>query len=129
MATNRFEVDGGRPGVSVIKLRGQIDSLAEAALESAYAEAIEPGPDSVLLDFEEVDYINSTGIALIVGVLAKARKDRVAVAASGLTDHYREIFEITRLADFMTIFPDAGTAVGDGPASDLTATTNETERR
>jgi anti-anti-sigma factor len=117
MATNRFEVDGGRPGVSVIKLRGQIDSLAEAALESAYAEAIEPGPDSVLLDFEEVDYINSTGIALIVGVLAKARKDRVAVAASGLTDHYREIFEITRLADFMTIFPDAGTAVRDVSAS------------
>jgi anti-anti-sigma factor len=118
MATNRFEVDvGRRPGLTVIRLRGQIDAPAEAALDGAYAEAVEAGPETVLLDFEDVDYINSTGIALIVGVLAKARKDRIAVSAAGLSDHYREIFEITRLADFMTIFPDAGTAVGDVSAS------------
>jgi anti-anti-sigma factor len=56
-----------------------------------------------VLDFADVEYINSTGIALIVGLLAQARARDVEVRATGLSDHYREIFEITRLADFMTI--------------------------
>jgi anti-anti-sigma factor len=118
MATNQFETEvSHRPGVSVVRLRGQIDALAEVPLESGYAEAVAADPDTVILDFEGVDYINSTGIALIVGLLAQARKERITIAAAALSDHYREIFEITRLADFMTIFPDAGTAVGDVSAS------------
>ena len=57
----------------------------------------------MLLDFTRVGYINSTGIALIVGLLARARKRGQDVRACGLAEHYREIFEITRLSDFMTI--------------------------
>ena len=63
-------------------------------------------PASSLLDFSDVDYINSTGIALIVGVLAEARKPGREVQARGLAEHYREIFRITRLSDFMTILDD-----------------------
>ena len=57
----------------------------------------------MVLDFTEVEYINSTGIAVIVGVLAKARAGGQEVSALGLSDHYREVFRITRLSDFMDI--------------------------
>ena len=50
---------------------------------------------------------DSTGIAVIVGVLAKARAVDREIGAYGLTDHYREVFEITRLSDFMHIYEDA----------------------
>jgi anti-anti-sigma factor len=60
-----------------------------------------------VFDFSKVDYINSTGIAVIVGVLAMARAEERQVGAVGLTDHYKEVFEITRLADFMNIYQDA----------------------
>ena len=63
------------------------------------------------LNFEHAEYINSTGIALIVRLLAQARANDLEVKAFGLTDHYREIFEITRLADFMTITDDEERAV------------------
>jgi anti-anti-sigma factor len=53
-----------------------------------------------------VDYINSTGIALVVGLLARARKSHHPIAACGLSPHYREIFEITRLVDYMPVFSD-----------------------
>jgi anti-sigma B factor antagonist len=89
-------------------LTGDIDRGAEARLEGAYDEARAAGADEVTLDFSGVDYINSSGIALIVGVLARARADRVRVSAAGLSDHYREIFEITRLADFMEIIDTKG---------------------
>jgi anti-anti-sigma factor len=65
----------------------------------------------VVLDFAAVDYINSTGIALIVSVLARARAERRKVVASGLSPHYREIFDITRLSDFIELFPDLDRAV------------------
>ncbi len=90
-------------GTAVIDLRGEINAFGAEALNTAYAEAERENPTVVLLNFAGVDYINSTGIALIVGLLAQARARAVEVTASGLSDHYREIFEITRLADFMTI--------------------------
>jgi anti-sigma B factor antagonist len=102
-----------RDGTAVVDLPPQIDSAAEHALNDAYAAAAAHGSKTVLLNFAGVDFLSSTGIALIVGILARARKDGRAITASGLSDHYREIFEITRLADFMTIFPDESAALKD----------------
>ena len=93
-------------GVVVIDLTGEVSAGAEQQLLEAYAQA--NGEPVVLLDFSAVDYINSTGIALIVGLLAQARTAGQEVQARGLAEHYREIFRITRLSDFMTILDDAG---------------------
>jgi anti-sigma B factor antagonist len=99
------------PQVAVIDLRGDINAQAESTLNDAYAEAEQAGPGAVLLNFSQVDYINSTGIALIVGLLARARNSERRLLACGLSDHYVEIFHITRLADFMQVFPDEAAAL------------------
>jgi anti-anti-sigma factor len=94
------------PGLSIIDLSGEINAFADQELDAAYSEADQTGGKSILLNFSNVTYINSTGIALIVGLLARARKSQKRLAVCGLSDHYREIFQITRLVDFMTIYPD-----------------------
>lgn len=94
---------------SAIALSGTVDKNAKELIDSAYQEASREGGE-VILDFNEVDYINSTGIAVIVGVLAMARAQGQEVGAVGLTDHYREVFRITRLSDFMNIYEE--TAAG-----------------
>jgi anti-anti-sigma factor len=102
MAATEFVVDVLRDGdTAVLLLGGDINGGAEPALLDAYHATGEAGV--VVLDFAGVDYINSTGIALIVGVLAEARKQGRELQARGLAEHYREIFRITRLSDFMTI--------------------------
>jgi anti-anti-sigma factor len=98
-----------RDGVTLIDMPAHIDISTEAALETAYSEIGPKG--SVLLNFSGTEYINSSGIALIVGILARARKEGRPVAAFGLSDHYREIFEVTRLSDFMGVFKDEQTAI------------------
>ena len=100
------------PAGAVVDLRGEIDGFAEEALGAAYAEAEAGDPEAILLNFEGVDYINSTGIALIVGLLAKARASKKRLLACNLSDHYVEIFNITRLSDFMNVFPDEESAIG-----------------
>lgn len=98
-------------GTVTIDLFGDINAEAEAALNRCYDEAEALDPERILLNFSEVGYINSTGIALIVGLLARARKARRSLATCGLSDHYQEIFRITRLVDFMEVFADEAEAL------------------
>ena len=115
MSTKPFQAQVRRgSGTATIDLSGEINSFAEADLNAAYTEAVEEDAAKIILNFTAVDYINSTGIALIVGLLARARKAHRKLVVFGLSDHYVEIFQITRLADFMTIFPDEASAVQAG---------------
>ena len=112
MRTSTFEaqVTNGDNN-STIKLFGEINATAEEQLSKAYTEAAQKKPNTIMLDFGDVSYINSTGIALIVGLLAQARATHTSLVVYGLTDHYEEIFRITRLSDFMNIFPDKSSAI------------------
>jgi anti-anti-sigma factor len=101
------------PGAAIIDLRGEIHAGAEETLNTAYAAAESRDPQTILLNFGDVGYINSTGIALIVGLLSQARKANRRLMACGLSDHYVEIFQITRLADFMSVFPDEASALAE----------------
>jgi len=116
--SNTFRADvRRRDGLSVIDLSGDIDGFADAALDTAYSEAESHGTPAVMLNFSRVGYINSTGIALIVGLLARARKSHRRLVTCGLSEHYQEIFSITRLSDFMTVFADEESAVQEVAAA------------
>jgi anti-anti-sigma factor len=108
------QVDGRR--LAVVRLHGQVDRQAMDELTLAYEEAAAGDPSTVLLDFGDVDYINSTGIALIVGLLGRARAEGRQVAAAGLSEHYRHVFAITRLSDFIDVYADVTAAVADATA-------------
>ena len=98
----RADVRGARE-VATIALHGDVDAAAEAGLAAAYGEVAALEAQTILLDFTDTAYINSTGIALIVRLLADARRDDRAVSASGLSPHYVEIFRITRLTDYVRL--------------------------
>ena len=95
----------------VIDLSGEINATAEPALTAAYQQADAHPSGTIILNFKDVTYINSTGIALIVGLLAQARKSRRRLVVIELSDHYMEIFKITRLSDFMSFYADESSAL------------------
>ena len=101
----------GADNAVVIDLRGEINEDAEAKMEQLYSQASRLNPKTVLLNFEDVDYINDTGIALIVRLLSQAREAGCRLLSYGLSDHYIEIFQITRLSEFIEIYPDEASAV------------------
>jgi anti-anti-sigma factor len=109
--TERFAAAARRhDGAGVIDITGELDGGAAEALQAAYAE-VAPGSERVILNFGGLTYMNSTGIALVVELLARARSEKLPVHAFGLSEHYRQIFEITRLADFLSIHADESSAV------------------
>ncbi len=99
-------------GTRVIDMEGDISRNSDTVLHAAYTEASEGEASRVVLNFSDVGFINSSGIAVIVSLLARARAAKQELTVFGLSDHYKRIFEITRLADFMRVAPDEATALG-----------------
>jgi len=110
-------VDGTALAARIL-CEGDLNVRADAAMEAAYADAAALGARQITLDFEHVGYINSTGIALIVRLLTSARADGRAVRAVGLTAHYRHLFEITRLSDYVEILDAAPITGGAHPTGE-----------
>ena len=112
----RFGIRIPRARVVVLDLSGDLRGDAREDLETAYADADARDPQTVVLNLTGVDYMDSTGIALLVGLLARYRRDGRELIAYGLSDHYREIFAITRLSDFIHVYDDEPSALGNVPA-------------
>lgn len=87
----------------VIDIKGDVTAGSEQILMDAYTEASEEGAKQIVLNFEGLDYMNSSGIGLLVTILVRAQRQGQKMSAFGLTDHYRQIFELTRLDDAITI--------------------------
>ena len=89
---------------SVIDIKGDVTGASEDALSDAFSEASTKGIKRVVFNFEALEYMNSGGIGLLVTLLVRANRQNQQMAAFGLTPHYRQIFELTRLDDAITIF-------------------------
>lgn len=100
-----------REDMAILELKGEVDASADAAVQAAFVEARAEKPERLLLHFGGVGYINSTGIAILVSLLAQARREQLPVLVCGLSEHYQEIFRITRLSDFLRIFSDEESAL------------------
>lgn len=99
------------PGVSVIDVAGEVTAFSEEALADAYGEAAGQGTEAVVLNFAGLEYMNSGGIGLLVTMLIRAQRNGHRLSAYGLTDHYRQIFSLTRLDEAIGLFEDEPSAV------------------
>jgi len=99
------------PGIRVIDINGELTAFCEPVLTEAYGEADQPGVKMIVLNFTGLGYMNSGGIGLLVTILIRAQRKNQRLAAFGLTDHYREIFSLTRLDEAITIFNNEADAV------------------
>jgi anti-sigma B factor antagonist len=103
------------PTITIIDIDGDVTPASEEALMGAYAEA--GGARTVILNFTALDYMNSGGIGLLVTLLVRAQRQKQQLLAYGLTDHYRQIFELTRLDDAIGIHDDEAAALAAAGAA------------
>lgn len=82
-------------GTMVIDIAGDVVPATEDVLLEAYGKC--ERANAVILNFTDLSYMNSGGIGLLVTMLVRAQRSGQALHACGLSDHYRHIFELTRL--------------------------------
>ncbi len=90
--------------VSIIDIEGEVSAFAEDTLMEAYAEASTPTTRAIVLNFGGLEYMNSSGIGLLVTLLIRVNRHRQRLLAYGLSEHYRRIFELTRLNEAIGIY-------------------------
>ncbi len=95
--------------ITAFRLSGDISSESRAALMGSYETASKSNP--VLLDFSKVDYINSSGIAIVIQMLMEAAKSGQKVAAFGLTPHFDKVFTMVGITKYAHLYKDQPTAV------------------
>jgi len=93
------------PNASVIDIQGEINAYAEDVLMDAYNQATSAGSKAIILNFTKLEYMNSSGIGLLVTLLIRANRQKQRLLACGLNDHYRQIFDLTRLNEAIVIYP------------------------
>jgi anti-anti-sigma factor len=98
-------------GVAVIELKGDVTAACEDQLMDAYREAGREDIRGIVLDFSGLDYMNSSGIGLLVTLLVRAKRAHQQLSAFGLSDHYRQIFSLTRLDEIISVHDDEVAAV------------------
>ena len=97
--------------VSVVDIHGEVTGFGETVLMDAYLQASNGKTRAIVLNFSDLEYMNSSGIGLLVTLLIRAQRQKHSLLAFGLTDHYRQIFELTRLNEAIGIFNSEAEAV------------------
>ena len=103
-ATVTMDVRDAGAATSIVDISGDITATCEDVLMDAYARAVGEDTRAVVLNFSGLEYMNSGGIGLLVTLLVRANRQKQRLLAYGLNEHYRQIFELTRLDEAIGIF-------------------------
>lgn len=104
----------GRP-IAVLRFAGDISSFSRDAVLGTYQDLSRQGLSAeanqrILLDFTKVEYLNSSGIALVIQLLLEANKAGQEVHIFGLTPHFQKVFTMVGITKYTSLHPDQSTA-------------------
>lgn len=89
---------------SIVDIHGEVTAFAENMLMDAYMQATATGARVIILNFSDMEYMNSSGIGLLVTLLIRINRQQQRLLTYGLSEHYRHIFELTRLNEAIGIY-------------------------
>ena len=101
---DRLTSPAGHP-VTVLRFEGDIASTSKDAVLGTYQTLPKEATKLVLLDFTKVDYINSSGIALVIHILIQASNASQKVYAFGLSPHFTKVFTMVGITKYAGLFP------------------------
>jgi anti-sigma B factor antagonist len=103
--TQRTALAASGHEVTILAFAGDISSASKDAILGAY-ESLNGAAGEVLLNFTGVEYINSSGIAIIIQVLLEAKKaGSRSVGIFGLSPHFQKVFTMVGITKYAALYP------------------------
>jgi anti-anti-sigma factor len=90
--------------VTIMNIRGDITSFSETPLTDSFQKAVAQGARKIILNFDKDAYINSGGIALLIQIMYQISENKQDAAITGLSDHFKKIFNMVGITKFAKIF-------------------------
>jgi len=88
----------------IIDLAGDLNHQGEAAMKEAYRQATANNARRIFFNFERTDYINTSGIAILISLVMEAQKAGQQIGLFGVNPHYQKVFQLVRLPLYATIY-------------------------
>ena len=88
---------------SVFKLNGRLDSNTAMGFEQKLFECMENGTQRMILDFQELDYISSAGLRVILKATKNLKSAEGKLVLCAMQDYVKEVFEISGFDSFLPI--------------------------
>jgi anti-anti-sigma factor len=101
---------GSGDPVSVMRFAGDITSTSEAVIMGTYQGLSPATSKRILLDFSKVEYLNSSGIALIIQLMYAASQKGQQIQTFGLTPHFQKVFTMVGITKYTRLHPDESSA-------------------
>ncbi len=97
--------------IVLLEAVGEVDLHRSSAFQKALLEPLSRRPQRMIVDLSGVSYMDSSGVASLVKLLSRVRRDNVDLRLAGLTPRVRSVFEITRLDTVFNLYPDVQEAL------------------
>ncbi len=108
----RFELDEESPeGAHVISVRGEIHATTAPEFSQHLTSAIESGKTALVVDLSEVEFIDSTGLSVLLNGLRRVHQLRGHMALACANPTVLRLFQITKLDATFEIFDDRASAI------------------
>ncbi len=98
--------------LAVVVLTGRLDSTNAADTEGRILAQIENGRPRIVVDASGLEYLSSAGLRVFLVVAKRVKAAGGALALHSLTDHVREVFEISGFVNVLTVCPSREDALG-----------------
>ncbi|MEM7029300.1 MAG: STAS domain-containing protein [Chloroflexota bacterium] len=113
----KVDVQDVEDNIAVINLAGDVTTFAEKAINEAYKKVSGSGSNNIIFNFRENDYINSAGIAILIGVVTEARKKNQRLIMAMPSSHFQKIFRMVGLTQYADIYSSLDEAIGEAKSS------------
>ena len=90
--------------VHILDLRGPITRTAEGPLTAAYQQASSGGAETIILNFGEVEAMDSSGLGLLIALLVRAQHQKQRLVACGLGAPLQQAFLVTYLDEALEVY-------------------------
>jgi len=88
----------------VLELGGEIDMKSSVKVKDKFKEIYRDKPPVLVVDMTEVEFMDSSGLATLVGVLKWCRLNGSELRLAGLSTGVRNVFDICRLESIFQIY-------------------------
>jgi anti-sigma B factor antagonist len=99
-----------RDNCAVLAVTGELDVATAPQLRQEAVRLANSGSTHLVIDLSGVDFLDSTGLGVIVGVLKRLRTHGGELAVAGAENHVRKVFDITRISDIVAMYDTADDA-------------------
>jgi anti-anti-sigma factor len=98
---------------TIVSIMGDIDAFTSAEVKEYLLTTLEAGCDTLVIDFEQVPFMSSVGLRVLLSVYQMAEQTHTSVVLAAPRSGIEKVLETSGFSSFLTYYPSVDDAIAD----------------